>query len=50
MNAIGARLRELAVPIIGRVEDQALLLDLRCLEDEAGFVSAIAELAIVEER
>jgi L-seryl-tRNA(Ser) seleniumtransferase len=48
VNALSARLRQLAVPIIGRIEDQALLLDLRCLEDEAGFIGAIAELATVE--
>jgi L-seryl-tRNA(Ser) seleniumtransferase len=50
VNAVSTRLRQLAVPIIGRIEDQALLLDLRCLEDEAGFASAIAELATVEGR
>jgi L-seryl-tRNA(Ser) seleniumtransferase len=26
------------VPVIGRIADQALIFDLRCLEDEAGFV------------
>jgi L-seryl-tRNA(Ser) seleniumtransferase len=48
VNALGARLRQLAIPIIGRIEDQGLLLDFRCIEDEAGFIGAIAELAMVE--
>ena len=50
VNAIATRLRQLAVPIIGRIEDQALVLDFRCLEDEAAFVSAVAGLALVERR
>jgi len=33
------------VPVIGRVADGALLLDLRCLEDEAGFLASLAALA-----
>ena len=32
--------------MIGRIEDQALVLDLRCLEDEAGFVANLAALAL----
>ena len=31
-------------PVIGRIADQALLLDLRCLEDEAGFLDNLASL------
>jgi len=33
--------RALPVPVIGRVHDDALLLDLRCLEDEAGFLAQL---------
>jgi L-seryl-tRNA(Ser) seleniumtransferase len=44
--ALGAALRRLRVPVIGRIEDQALILDLRCLEDEAGFVTNLATLSL----
>jgi L-seryl-tRNA(Ser) seleniumtransferase len=42
--ALAAGLRRLPVPVIGRVEEQALILDLRCLEDEQGFVASLAKL------
>ncbi|WP_127089284.1 L-seryl-tRNA(Sec) selenium transferase [Aquabacter cavernae] len=41
LDALAARLRALPVPVIGRMEDGALLLDLRCLEDEAAFLAAL---------
>jgi L-seryl-tRNA(Ser) seleniumtransferase len=37
-------LRRLPVPVIGRIEDGAQILDLRCLEDDAGFVTNLAAL------
>ena len=39
-----AALRRLPVPVIARVERGTLVLDLRCLEDEAGFVANFAGL------
>ena len=41
-------LRALARPVIGRIADDALRLDLRCLEepDEAAFVAQLAELRL----
>jgi len=41
---VAARFRKLPIPVVGRVQDGALILDLRCLEDEAGFVSQIGKL------
>ena len=37
------RSASLPVPVIGRIADQALIFDLRCLEDEAGFVRNLAQ-------
>jgi L-seryl-tRNA(Ser) seleniumtransferase len=44
LSLLEAALRQLPIPVIGRIENQALLLDLRCLEDEAGFVANLATL------
>ncbi|MGU3492810.1 L-seryl-tRNA(Sec) selenium transferase [Xanthobacteraceae bacterium A53D] len=46
LSALTEALRRLPVPVIGRVEDQALLLDLRCLEDEAGLAASLAHLEL----
>jgi L-seryl-tRNA(Ser) seleniumtransferase len=43
LASLAAALRTLPTPVIGRVADQALVLDLRCLEDEAGFVRNLTE-------
>ena len=45
LHALAAALRALPVPVIGRVHDGALTLDLRCLDDEAGFLAQIDRLA-----
>jgi L-seryl-tRNA(Ser) seleniumtransferase len=39
-----ASLRCLPIPVIGRIESGSLLLDMRCLDDEAGFVANLAAL------
>jgi L-seryl-tRNA(Ser) seleniumtransferase len=44
LAGLAAALRRLPVPVIGRIADGALLLDLRCLEDEAGFLTTLAGL------
>ena len=41
LNALATSLRELPIPIIGRIADNRLLLDLRCLEDEEAFAGQI---------
>ena len=40
-EALTARLRARATPIIGRIHDGALVLDLRCLPDDAALLDAI---------
>ncbi|MEJ0078794.1 MAG: L-seryl-tRNA(Sec) selenium transferase [Alphaproteobacteria bacterium] len=44
LAALAAALRKLALPVIGRIEEQALVLDLRCLDDEASFLANLAKL------
>jgi L-seryl-tRNA(Ser) seleniumtransferase len=41
---LAAAFRRLPVPVIGRIHDGALLLDLRCLDDEAGFTAQLDQL------
>lgn len=46
--ALAAAFRGLDKPVIGRIEEQAFVLDLRCLEDDAGFVGNLAGLQLAE--
>jgi L-seryl-tRNA(Ser) seleniumtransferase len=41
LERLAATLRNLARPVIGRIEDGGLILDLRCLTDEAAFLSVL---------
>lgn len=45
VEALAVALRALPIPVIGRIEKQALMLDLRCLEDEAGLVANLASFS-----
>lgn len=41
LDALAERWRRLPVPVIGRIYDGRLWLDLRCLEDESGFLENV---------
>ena len=44
-DRIAAAFRRLPVPVIGRIHQGALLFDLRCLQDEAGFAAQFSLLS-----
>jgi L-seryl-tRNA(Ser) seleniumtransferase len=44
LNRLAKTFRELPVPVIGRISNDALWFDLRCLEDEEGFVGNLQDL------
>jgi len=44
LSALAGEFRRLPIPVVGRIESQTLLFDLRCLEDEASFVSNLGAL------
>lgn len=44
LAALSIALRQLPVPVVGRIDDNALILDLRCLDDEKAFVGNLAAL------
>ena len=43
-SALAAAFRSLPIPVIGHIKDGALVLDLRCLDDEEGFLAQLAQL------
>jgi L-seryl-tRNA(Ser) seleniumtransferase len=47
LNALSTALRGLPLPVIGRIADDRLLLDLRCLEDSGPFT---AQLPLLKDR
>ena len=44
LNAIAASFRGLPVPVIGRIQDDTFVLDLRCLTDEQAFTAQLTQL------
>ncbi len=46
-ETLARRLRALPIPVIGRIEAGRVILDLRCLEDEASFAGQLGKLAAV---
>ena len=45
LNDLAAALRRLPMPVIGRISDDTLILDLRCLDDEAAFLANLEPIA-----
>ena len=45
LERLAARLRALPTPVIGRIRDNGYWLDLRCLDDEAGFLEQLGRFA-----
>jgi L-seryl-tRNA(Ser) seleniumtransferase len=41
LKALSARLRQLPIPVVGRVSEDSLLLDCRCLEDAGAFLAQL---------
>lgn len=46
LKRIAAAFRALPQPVIGRIRNEAFLLDLRCLEDEKAFVGQLPQLSL----
>ncbi|MGE0737186.1 MAG: L-seryl-tRNA(Sec) selenium transferase [Alphaproteobacteria bacterium] len=49
LAALADAMRRLPIPVIGRIENQALMLDLRCLEDVERFAANFAGLHLMGE-
>jgi L-seryl-tRNA(Ser) seleniumtransferase len=49
LEHIATALRRLPVPVIGRIDDDALILDLRCLENEDHFIGNLKHLDLTGE-
>lgn len=45
LQALSESFRAMPKPVIGRISDGKLLLDLRCLRDEAGFIDQLGQLS-----
>jgi L-seryl-tRNA(Ser) seleniumtransferase len=46
IDATAASFRALPIPVIGRIKEGTFIMDLRCLDDEAGFIAQLGELKI----
>jgi L-seryl-tRNA(Ser) seleniumtransferase len=45
-NKVAAAFRALPIPVVGRINDGAFIMDMRCMDDEAAFVSQLGALSI----
>ena len=50
LDALVRAFRALPIPVIGRLQDGALVFDLRCLEDEATFLAQLDRLVVSHQR
>jgi L-seryl-tRNA(Ser) seleniumtransferase len=48
LEKISVAFRRLPIPVIGRIEEGAFLLDLRCLEDDADFIAQLSSLGLTD--
>ena len=46
VERIATAFRSLPLPVIGRIKDGAFLMDMRCLDDEAGFTDQLRHLKV----
>ena len=46
LQRIADAFRHLPVPVIGRIEDDAFIIDLRCLDEESAFTAQLTELSL----
>jgi L-seryl-tRNA(Ser) seleniumtransferase len=49
LTSLSIAFRRLPIPVVGRIEDQALIFDLRCLSDETVFVANLQKLDLSEQ-
>ena len=50
LEALCTALRSLPMPVIGRIHEDRLLLDMRCLEEVQDFISQIGHLRLTDMR
>ncbi len=48
LDALAVAFRSLPIPVIGHIKDGALIFDVRCLDDEAGFIAQLPRLSVRE--
>lgn len=49
ISALSIVLRKLSIPVVGHIADQSLVLDMRCLEDEASFAANLSALRVEDQ-
>mgnify|MGYP003579909346 CR=1 FL=1 len=48
LHQIASALRRLPIPVIGRIQEDTLILDLRCLNEETTFIAQLSQLRLVD--